>query len=399
MTLAILGGRPTFATAVPLARPYLGRQQRIVDDMIDMLASGILTDGPYTRRLEESVSQRFHTHCVALSSCTTGLILAFRALGLRGEVILPGFTFFASGHALLWNGLTPVFADCDPETFTLNPGSVENLINRRTAAILAVNVFGNPPDLPALARLAERAGVPLIVDAAQAMGSRCQGRPPGHHGLIEVCSLTPSKMVCAGEGGLLLTNDPGVARRIRVLRNYGNDGDYNPSLLGLNGRLSELHAAVAQESLRSLQTHVNLRQRVAAEYRKNLADAPGILFQTVREGNVCGYKDFAIRVGPEFGLSRNLLSRVLSRENIQTRRYFDPPLHRQVLYQRFRPRAPLNHTERLSEEMLCLPIFGSLSLQTVDRICGVIGKARQWALEIRAGSVGPPESKSTAVLV
>lgn len=382
MKPAILGGQPTFDNTLPLARPHLGRQERILEDIASIFASGQLTDGSRVRDLEAIVSERLGVCCVAVSSCTTGLVLALKALGLEGEVILPSFTFFASAHALRWTGLKPVLADCDPDTFTLDPESAAALVTSRTCAVMAVNVFGNPPDLPALSRLARSRGIPLVVDAAQAMGSSCQGRPSGTWGDVEVFSMTPSKLVTGGEGGLVVTPDRPLAAKVRALRNYGNDGDYNPRWLGLNGRLSELHAAVAIESMAVLEEHVAERRRVASLYREGLSGIPGLSFQRIRDGDLSVYKDFAIRVDPDFGISRDVLSRALKLENIETRSYFHPPVHRQKLYADCEVRRPLLNTESLSQEVLCLPIFSAMSARDVEGVCGAIRKLRRHAGEL-----------------
>ncbi len=384
MKPAILGGRPAFTSMIPLSRPYIRKKAAVVARIAAMLESGQLTDGPVTQELEQVVQERLGRECIAVSSCTTGLILAFKALELQGEVIVPSFTFFASAHSLLWNDLVPVFADCRPDTFTVDPQSVERLITPNTAAILAVNVFGNPPDLPALQLIAQKAGIPLIVDAAQGFGSESQGLPQGTVGDIEVFSMTPSKLVAAGEGGLVVTRDPDLAARIRALRNYGNVGNYDPESLGLNGRLSELHSAVALGSLEALEEHIELRQRVVKLYREALSDVKGIGFQVVRANDKSVYKDYGIRIGKEFGCPRDAVMSALKAEKIQTRSYFSPPLHKQRIYEGFSLREALPQTERLSEEALCLPIYATLSTEEVQGISQALKQIQLHAQEIAA---------------
>lgn len=384
MKPALLGGRPAFNSLIPLSRPYVRQKSSVLARLASMLDSGQLTDGPCAQELEHTVSERLGRECVAVSSCTTGLILTFKALGLSGEVIVPSFTFFASAHALLWNDLVPVFADCRPDSFTVDPQSVARLITPQTAAILAVNVFGNPPDLPALQHIAQKAGIPLIVDAAQGFGSESQGLPQGTVGHVEIFSLTPSKLVAAGEGGLVVTRDAELAAQIRALRNYGNTGNYDPESLGLNGRLSELHSAVALGSLDALEEHIALRHQVVQHYREALSEIKGLGFQVVRKNDKSVYKDLGIRVGHEFGCSRDTLMAALKAENIQTRSYFSPPVHKQRLYESFGTREPLHQTERLSEESLCLPIYATLSSAEIAQISSAIKQIQQYSAELTA---------------
>jgi dTDP-4-amino-4,6-dideoxygalactose transaminase len=324
------------------------------------------------KQLEAAVAERLRVkYCVAVSSCTSGLMMVLRALGLTGEIIIPSFTFFATGHAALWNGLRPVFADCNPETWNVDPADVERKITGHTSAILAVHLYGNPADVETLEQLASRHRLKLIFDAAHGFGTQYRGRPVGQFGDAEVFSLSPTKLLVAGEGGLVTTNDLSLARAIRSMRNYGDLGAYDPDWLGMNARMSEFNAALALAGLPHVEAKVDRRNRIAELYANLLAALPGLLFQKVLPGDRSTYKDFSIHVTPEiFGMSRDALAEALLAERIETKKYFYPPLHKQKLYRSFHKpeRDKLTHTDYITDGVLSLPIYESLPDSTVERV-------------------------------
>src|SRR5688500_4255747 len=241
---AALGGTPAFPDGLPLVRPTIADIPRLTDRLGDVLASGMLTNGPTVRRLEEAVVERCGVaHAVAVASCTSGLMLTYQALGVTGRVLMPSFTFAASAHAVVWAGGTPLFADVDAATMTLDPEAAEELVSE-AAAVSATHVYGRPCEVEALQALADAAGLPLVYDAAHALGSSRRGRPIGGFGTVEVFSLSPTKVAVAGEGGLVTTNDAALAEAVRLGRDYGNPGNYDCRFPGLNARMSELHATV-----------------------------------------------------------------------------------------------------------------------------------------------------------
>ncbi len=372
---AVLGGEPAFAPPLPFARPTLEERDRVLDLVAGALDSGWLTDGPLTRRLEEGVAATFGVdHCVAVASCTTGLLLLLQALEIDGPVLVPSFTFSATAHAVAWNGLPPRFADCDPVTWCLRPENVPEGV----AAVVGVHVSGVPCDVPGLERRAAELGVPLVFDAAHAAGSLIDvghgPRPLGGSGSAEVFSLTPTKVLSGAEGGLVTTNDPDLAARLRVARNYGNPGDYDTRFPGLNGRLSELHAAIALVALEHLEERVAHRNAVASRYRAALTAVPGVEFQGVGPGDRSSYKDLTILVdGDVFGCGRDTLVTALDAEGVATRRYYSPPVHRQRAY-RGVATGPLPVTDDLAARVVSLPIWSHLPLETVDRVAAAIAR-------------------------
>src|SRR5882762_7292566 len=235
---AIHGGRPLFSQRFRFIRPTLPSLESVLGNYEPVYENGLITNAETVGKFEAAVGERLEVkYCVAVSSCTSGLMMVLRALGLSGEVIIPSFTFFATGHAVLWNGLRPVFADCDEETWNVDPIDVERKITKRTSAILVVHLYGNPCEVEALQSLASRHHLKLIFDAAHGLGSLHRDRPLGGFGDAEVFSLSPTKLLVAGEGGLVTTNDATLAKTIRAMRNYGDLGAYDPTWLGMNARM------------------------------------------------------------------------------------------------------------------------------------------------------------------
>jgi dTDP-4-amino-4,6-dideoxygalactose transaminase len=357
-------------------RPTLPPLEAVWADYSPAYAEGIITNARLTERLEAAVAERLGTaHCIAVSSCTSGLMLVLRAMDLRDEVILPSFTFFATGHAVLWNRLTPVFADSTADSWTLDPDDVERRITERTSAILAVHLYGNPCHIDRLTALASRYKLKLIFDAAHAFGSCWAGRPAGQFGDAEVFSLSPTKLLVAGEGGLVTTNDSVLARRIRAGRNYGDLGDSDPFILGLNARMSEFHAALALTGLPLVDRKVKRHNAIAATYTAMLSGLPGVSFQSVRPQDTHAYKDYSIHLqGDICRLSRSQLAEELYAANIETKKYFSPALHDQKLFRDYAP-GDLPQAERLAKGILSLPIYESLPDTAVERVALAIRTA------------------------
>ena len=368
---AIDGGRPVFPDGLPLARPAIADPAAVADAAATILASGVLTNGPYVRRLEERAADYLGVrHCIAVASCTAGLMLSLRASNLSGDVVLPSFTFSASAHAVAWNGLRPVFTDIRPDDLLLDPDAVARSAGVRTSAILATHTYGTPCDVEALGSLARRNGIRLFFDAAHAFGSRRGDRMVGGFGDAEVFSLSPTKVLIAGEGGIIATNDDSLAERCRMGRDYGNPGDYDTRFVGLNARMSELHAATALASFEDLEERIGLRNQLAERYRKVLADVPGIDFPAVAEGDRSTYKDFTILIDPDrFGMDAAAAATALAAEGIQTRRYYSPPVHRQRAYRWVGPaNGGLPETDRAAARVLTLPLWTPMADEQVDGV-------------------------------
>ena len=372
------GGTPVFEEPLRFIKPTLPPLDDVLDLYNRIYQDGVITNANLVGRFEEKVREFCQVeHCVAVSSCTSGLALTLRAFDLKEkpEVIVPSFTFFATGHAVVWNGLTPVFADCDPLTWTVDPQSVEESITERTGAIIAVHLYGNPCNVPALERIAAKYGLKLIFDSAHAFGSSRRGVPVGRFGDAEVFSLSPTKLLVAGEGGLVTTSDARLAHKLRAARNYGDLGAYNPEILGLNARMSEFNAALGLAGMSLVKAKVQRHNELARLYDSLLADVPGLSFQLVDPADVSTFKDYSVSVDPEaFGMNRDELAQALLAENITTKKYFWPPLHKQDLYASYFENRPvdLHNTNYITDTVLSLPIYESLSDETAQAITATI---------------------------
>ena len=268
---------------IPLVKPVL---PTVTDELLgqikDLLESGMLTKGRYLTEFEATIADYLNVkHVVATSSCTLGLLLTYSGLGLgkRDEVLVPSFTFMATVHPLMWVGAKPVLVDIDPDTWNISIEHVKRSITDRTSAIVAVHNFGNPAQIVELAQIASEYGLKLIFDSAHGFGTSYRGTQVGSFGDAEVFSLSPTKLLIGGEGGVVATDNEQLAEYVRVGREYGNSGDYGSDFPGLNARLTEFNALLAMKCLANLEFHVAERNRVANLFREGLKDVPGVQFQ------------------------------------------------------------------------------------------------------------------------
>jgi len=372
---------------IPLVRPSVPDADELARDVRRIVESGVLTDGPFVARFEAEAARYLNVrHCLAVSSCTAGLMLLLRAADLSNDVVLPSFTFAATAHAVAWNGLRPRFADVDPGSLTMSGETVRRYLGVRTSAILATHLYGTPADVEGLQAIAEEHGIPLFFDAAHAFGSRRKGTPVGGFGDAEVFSLSPTKVIVAGEGGLIATNDDDLAERCRIGRNYGNPGDYDCRFIGLNARMSEFHAAVALRSLEGLDARIERRHELAGAYREALESVAGIGFPTVEDGDRTTYKDFTILVDAETaGLTADELGSTLAAVGIETRRYYSPPVHRTEAY-RALPSPPLPVTDAAAARVLTLPMWSEMSEEQVRAVAGAVARICRYVKNGRSRS-------------
>lgn len=390
---ACLEGKPVFETPVPFARPTFEDLPRLRHRLETILESGVITDGANVRLLEERTAERFDVdHCVAVSSCTTGLMLVIQALAVRGTVLVPSFTFPATAHAARWNRLDVAFADCNPDSWCLGPDDVWG----NPGLVVGVHVSGVPCDVDGLTKAAGDLGIPLIFDAAHGSGSQVvsgkEVRPLGGFGAAEVFSLTPTKVMSGAEGGLITTNDEALAETLRIARNYGNPGDYDTRFPGLNARLSELHAALALFSLDRLEERIEHRNAIANRYRALLGEIPGLGFQQVPDGQRSSYKDFTVLVEPErFGCHREAVTAALGADGVSTRRYYSPPVHRQASYREgASPSLPV--TDHLAARVISLPIWSHMPLGTVDKVALAFRRIQEHADQVESAFSAASES-------
>lgn len=361
---------------VYVAQPTMPDYHLLDEKFRKIVASRMLTNfSDYAQQLELNLEELLPVKkALSFPNGTTALMMALRALDIEGEVILPSFTFSATGHAVLWNGLKPVFVDIDPETFNIDPFDVEQKITRNTAAVIGVHVFGNPCEIHELEAIARRHNVKLLFDAAHALGSLYKGTPIGGSGSAECFSLSGTKVVTSAEGGIVTSNDEQMVKVLTMGRNYGAASDYDCHYVGLNGKMSEFHAAIAIEALNLLPESVRRRNQLAELYKKRLSVIPGITFQKVNEGNLSTYKDYAVLIDPQqFGKTRNELMERLNAEGIQTKKYFHPLLHNMPVFNKFRHHAnTLPNSEKVADNVICLPMYSHMQQDTLEKVCFAI---------------------------
>lgn len=370
---------PAFAEPLHVGRPNIGSPQRfheLVDGVIER--RWLSNDGPLVRELESRVADSVGVkHCVAVANGTIALEIAIRALGLTGEVIVPSWTFVATVHALRWVGLTPVFADVDPQTHCLDPESVRGRITERTSGILAVHLWGRAAPVEALEQLAGEHGLTLLFDASHAFGVSSGGRMVGNFGSAETFSFHATKFFNTLEGGAIVTNDDELAARLRLMRNFGFAGEDNVVSEGTNGKMNEVCAAMGLSNFDYLKDVIEINRRNYHRYAAGIAGISGLSLLTIDEHERSNYQYVVLMVDQSRGLSRDAILAELRRNNVLARRYFWPSSHRMEPYRSLQPNvgSSLPNTEQISESVIVLPTGTAVDEHDIDIVVGVIRRA------------------------
>ncbi|MAF43245.1 MAG: hypothetical protein CMI54_03620 [Parcubacteria group bacterium] len=365
---------------IPLARPTLAKLSSLNKKLRDVLETGMITESKYVKSFERMAARFLGVkHVIATSSGTNALLLVLKSLNLKGEVLLPSFTFTSDGHVLLWNRLYPVFVDIDPRTFNMDPDLVEGKIRKKTSAIMPTHVFGNPCDIDKIQKIAKRHSLKVIYDGAHAFGALYKGKPISQFGDATIFSLTPTKVLTTAEGGLVATNNDRLASKLRLAKHNGDSFKRGEEFLGLSARMSEFHAILGIENLKIFKKANKRRLKIVRLYKKLLFQVPGISFQEVYPKNLSVYKDFAIVINKDqFGLSRDGLLRRMLKAGIQTKVYFDSPLHKKRVYRAYK-NLNLPNTNFISKNIMDLPLYSHIPIKDVIFICNFIKKAHKLA--------------------
>lgn len=362
-------------TAVPyldLARSRARIEDELAARWRRVLDAGAYVLGPEVAEFEAGFAAHAGAAgCVAVANGTDALVLALRALDLPpgAEVIVPGFTFFATAEAVILAGGTPVVADVDPATLNLDPDAAEAAITPRTAGILGVHLYGRPFDADRLGALCRRRGLWLVEDAAQAQGASWRGRKAGTLGALAAWSFYPTKnLACFGDGGAVTGPDAALLARVRRLANHGQEGRYHHVEVGTNSRLDSLQAAVLNCRLPRLDADNARRRAIAGRYREALAGIGDLSFPADPEtepASECVYHQAAVRTA-----RRDALRDHLAAAGIGTSIHYPSPIHRQpALAGIVDPAAALPHAEAAARELLCLPVFPELTEAEVEAVC------------------------------
>lgn len=387
-SLAVCGGTPSFREPLHVGRPNLGERGRFLTRVNDILDRRWLTnDGVYVREFEAAIADLHSVrHCVATSSGTVGLELAVRATGMRGEVILPSFTFIATAHAVAWQGLVPVFCDIEPIGHHIDPVLVERLVTHKTGGVIAVHIWGRPSDAVALEALCRRRGLPLVFDAAHALGCSLDQRMIGGFGDCEVLSFHATKVLNTLEGGAVLTNNDELAGRLRLMRNFGFRGLDDVGHMGTNGKMNEVAAAMGLTVLEDLERILAVNRANDECYRAGLGGVPGLGFLPFEANERRNHQYIVVLVRPEAGLTRDEVMAVLHAENVLARRYFYPGCHRMEPYVSIaRRRADLLPiTDEVARQVLLLPTGTAVSTDDIAQVCEIIRLAVDRAHKVRS---------------
>jgi len=365
------------ATSIPPAKPVIDESD--IEAAVRVLRSGMVVQGPEVKAFEEEFSAVTGTaECVAVNSGTSALHLSLLALGLGpgDEVVCPSFSFAATANAIALVGATPVFVDIDHDTFTLAPAAVEAALPERTAALMPVHLYGLPAAMPALTAIAERHGLAIVEDAAQAHAAAIDGRPVGGWGNAGCFSFYPTKNMHSLEGGMISADDAEYARTLRLLRNQGMEQRYANEVVGTNTRMTDVSAAIGRNQLTRLAGWTEQRIANAATLDAGLAGLDGVLTPVVPAGYRHVYHQYTIRVVGD----RDAFSAKLSELGIGNATYYPTPIHRLrpfLLDGAPDPRFDLPQTEKAAAEALSLPVHPSLGADDLDRIVAGVAEAAQ----------------------
>jgi len=355
---------------IPISKPILGKKEK--EAVWKVLNSGILAQGPKVEEFERKFAKYIGVkYAIATSSGTTALYLALLAhgIGKGDEVITTPFSFIASSNAILCCGAKPVFVDIG-EDFNINPDLIKKKITKKTRAILPVHLFGYPCDMNKIMKIAKKYNLAVIEDACQAHGASIKGKKVGSFG-TGCFSFYPTKNMTCGEGGMVTTNDKKIAEKVRLLRNHGMRVKYHHEILGYNFRMTEIAAAIGIEQLKKLEKFNKKRIRNAEYFNKNIK-ARGIILPSVKKGYLHVFHQYTIRITNKCARSREEVIEILNKNGIDSAIYYPMPIYRQRLYLKLGYENHLPMTEKITKEVLSLPVHPSLTKQDLRKIVWVL---------------------------
>lgn len=365
-------------TPLYVTQPALPPLEEFIPYLERIWAGRQLTNGgPFHREFEEALARHLGVQQLALfANGTLGLVTALQALRITGEVITTPYSFVATGHALLWNGIKPVFVDILAEDFCIDPALIEAAITPQTTAIMGVHAYGFPCAVAAIQDIADRYGLKVVYDAAHAFGVDDAGGSILRHGDLSVLSFHATKVFNTFEGGAIVCPDARTKQRIDYLKNFGFDSETSVVATGINGKMNEFQAALGMLQLKYVDESIAARATIDANYREMLAEVPGIVCPQpppIRWNHAY----FPILVEPAFPLSRDELYERLKSEGIFSRRYFYPLISDFPMYRGLESAAPsrLPVARRMADRVLCLPIYPALAPEEQQHIVDAIRSA------------------------
>lgn len=323
--------------------------------------------GPLASDLEMKLKQHLGvSHLLFVTNGTVALQMAIKALNLTGEIITTPFSFIATTSCIVWENCTPVFADINRDNLNIDPASIEKAITDKTSAILATHVYGNPCDVEKIEAIAKKHNLKVIYDGAHAFGVKVKGKSVFEYGDVSTCSLHATKLYHSGEGGLIVTKDPQLLKKLAYMRNFGFNGPEAFAELGINGKNSELHAAMGLVNLKYIEAIHNKRKEISERYDEKLKGLKAVRPKWHKD-SAQNYAYYPVVFESEELLLKSVQK--LAGNNIGARRYFYPSLANTLPY--LNP-VELEVTDTISKRVLCLPLYYDLSLEEVDLICRLL---------------------------
>lgn len=371
-----------------VTQPYLPPLEEFTPLLQEIWDSKFITNGgAFHQRLEGALAEYLGVkHLALFTNGTLGLLTALQALRIKGEVITTPYSFAATAHSILWNGLQPVFADVDPVTCNLDPDSIEAAITPQTTAIMPVHCYGTPCDVERIQRLADTYGIAVIYDAAHAFGVRLHGDSLLNHGDLSVLSFHATKVFTTIEGGAIVCPDAKTKQRIDYLKNFGIADEVTVMAAGINGKMNEVQAAFGLMQLRHIDRLIERRGEIAALYDRLLADVPGVRRLPELPDVRANHSYYPVFIDETFPVSRDTVYESLRERGVFARRYFYPLLSDMPMY-RGLPSAKRSHlpnAARIASQVLCLPIYPALTDAEVHRVVELVLQARD-RNEVAAG--------------
>ena len=361
---------------VYVTQPFLPPLEEFTPYLEKIWESKILTNGgPFHQQLEKELCDYLGVKHISLfTNATIGLVTALQALRITGEVITTPYSFVATAHSLLWNGIKPVFVDVDPDTLNLDPSKIEAAITPQTTAIMPVHCYGHPCDVAAIQKIADNYNLKVIYDAAHAFGVQCHCGSVLNHGDLSVLSFHATKVFNTFEGGAIISPDEKTKIRIDQLKNFGHVGETNVVAPGINGKMSEINATFGLLQLKHIDLALQKRKAIDAAYREKLKNIQGIHCLDDSGELVANYAYFPILVKGDYPITRDELNQRLKDEGINPRRYFYPLITEFPMYRGLPSanRDNLPTASTASAQVLCLPIYPDLPIAAVEEVARII---------------------------
>jgi dTDP-4-amino-4,6-dideoxygalactose transaminase len=359
-----------------VTQPFLPPLTEFIPYLEAIWESKWLTNaGPFHQELEKKLADYLGVEHLALfANGTLALVTALQSLRITGEVITTPFSFVATAHSLLWNGIKPVFVDIHPETFNLDPEKIEAAITPQTTAILPVHVYGHPCDVERIQKIADTYGLKVIYDAAHAFGVSYKGQSLLKHGDLSIVSFHATKVFNTFEGGAIICPDAKTKNRIDDLKNFGYAGEVTVVATGINAKMNEVQAAFGVLQLKYVDQAIEMRREIDAQYRSLLSAVPGITCPPLAAATAHNYSYFPILVEHAYPLLRDELNDKLRRQGIYPRRYFYPLISEFPMYRGLSSAAKSNlpFAAKTADQVLCLPIYPGLENESIARITAII---------------------------